>query len=292
MATPGRFAPAITRRAFFVLGCLASLAHGAAPPSQPAPLAQIGKPDAAEVARILEQFRQSGIAGHYFLEFELLQLPRRGDMRVFSGNMWGSRNAGGAVERISIAGDDGQERRLLVQHGNAPAAWRWQGGRAEALPAAALFEPLVPGVELTAFDLLMPYLAWPNPAVDRVLRVRGRPAHEFIFRPPEDCGRKGGFPAVVRAYFDAQYGAPVQTELLAANGAVLKTLSLIDLKKVADQWIVKSIEVRDETRRDKTRLVVIGTAMNLMLPETIFTPDALDRVIAPPPADRMTALGR
>lgn len=292
MARSPHFAPAVLWRAFFVFAAVALAAHAAAPPSQPAPLAQIGKPDAAEAARILEQFRQSGIAGQYYLEFELQQLPRRGETRVFSGRMWGSRNRVGAVERISVTGADGQERRLLVQHGTTPAAWRWREGKAELLQADALFESLVPGVELSAFDLLMPFLAWPNPTVERILRVRGRPAHEFIFRPPANLVPGGGALAAVRSCFDAQYNAPVQTELLAANGTVLKTLALVDLKKVADQWIVKSLEVRDEARRDKTRLLVTGAAMNLVLPESVFTPAALERAPAPPSPERVVDLGK
>ncbi|MBI5768879.1 MAG: outer membrane lipoprotein-sorting protein [Verrucomicrobia bacterium] len=266
--------------------------RAAAPPAQPAPLAQIGKPDAAEAARILEQFRQSGIAGHYFLEFELQQMPRRGETKVFTGRLWGSRNSLGAVERINVTGADGVERRLLVQHGLTPMAWRLKEGRAEPLPAAALFEALVPGVELAAFDLLMPYLSWPDPTVERILRVRGRPAHEFLFRPPPDFAPTGVSLSAVRACFDTQYDAPVQTEWFAADGSVTKTLTLVDLKKVSGQWIVKSLEVRDEARRDKTRLVVTGAAMNLMLPESMFTPAALDRAIAAPPSEQVIPLGR
>jgi hypothetical protein len=122
--------------------------------------------------------------------------------------------------------------------------------------------------------------------------MRGRPAHEFMFRPPPEFAAGAGPLAAVRSCFDAQYNAPVQTELLATDGSVLKTLTLVDLKKVADQWIVKSIEVRDEVRRDKTRLLVTGAAMNLMLAESLFTPAALDRTLAQPPADRLIQFGR
>jgi len=94
----------------------------------------------------------------------------------------------------------------------------------------------------------------------------------------------------VRSYFDAQYNAPVETELLSRGGAVLKTLSLVDLKKVGVQWMVKALDVRDETTRNKTRLLVTGAALNLALPSATFDPAALASAVAPPPAERIVSL--
>ena len=290
MAKSDIFAPATTWRALFVLALLGSVLRAAPSMTTPAPLAQVGKPDAAESARILEQFRQSGIAGDYFLAFELRQLPRRGEERVFRGQWWGGRNARGAVERIVVVDSEGRERRLLVQHGAQAVVWRLAGNRAEQLPATALFEPLVPGVEIAPFDLQMPFLYWPDAVVERIVRTRGRPAYEFLFRPPAEFTAKHDQAGAVRSYFDAQYNAPVETELLSRGGAVLKTLSLVDLKKVGVQWMVKALDVRDETTRNKTRLLVTGAALNLALPSATFDPAALASAVAPPPAERIVSL--
>lgn len=290
MARSDISAPAITRRALFVFALLGGGLCAAPPANVQTPLAQFGKPDAAESARILEQFRQSGVAGEYFLEFELHQLPRRGEERVFRGQWWGGRNARGAVERIAVVDGEGRERRLLVQHGAQAAVWRLAGNRAEQLPATALFEPLVPGVEITPFDLQMPFLHWPGAAVERIVRTRGRPAHEFVFHPPPDFAAQHAQLGVVRSYFDAQYNAPVETELLSRGGAVLKTLSLVDLKKVGEQWMVKALDVRDDTTRNKTRLLVTGAALNLALPAATFEPAALATTVAPPAAERIVPL--
>jgi hypothetical protein len=287
MANLGSTAPAIFRRAFFVLLAAAS-ALRAAPPASPSPgLAQIGKPDAAESRRILAQFRSAGISGDYYLEIELHQLPRSGDERVFPAKLWGSRNARGPIVRIALTDAAGREQRLLVQNGAQPAVWTFRDGKISQPGPAALLEPLVPGVELTAFDLEMPFLAWPDVECTAIVRVFGRPAYAFFFRPPAGLG---GQPEAVRAYFDTQFNAPTQTELLDATGRVTKTLSLVELKRVDAQTLPKILEVRNETTRDKTRFVITGAALGLDFSTGVFDPAALADSLSPPAASRIVRL--
>ena len=290
MASWDKFAPAITRRAFFMVGSLTLPASAAVPLSAPPELAQVGLPDAAEIARILVQFRQTGIAGDYFLEFELRTLPRRGEEKTFPGKMWGSRNVEGTITRVVLAEGTDREQRLLVQNGGAAAVWRLEGEQPVSLDAAALFQPVVPGVNLTAFDLQMPFLYWPGVTLEKITRMRGRPAHVFVFRPPAAFAAKNPRVGAVRAYLDTQYNAPTQIETIDPDGRVAKTLSLLDLKKVGEQWIPKSFEVRDEVTRDKTRLTVSAAALNLALPSGLFTPAGLMDEVRPPAAERIVTL--
>ena len=290
MARWENFAPALTRRAFFIVGALTLPASAAVPLSAPPELAQVGLPDAAEIARILVQFRQTGIAGDYFLEFDLRTLPRRGDEQSFQGKMWGSRNVEGAITRVVLAAGADREQRLLVQNGGAAAVWRREGQQPVALDPAALFAPVVPGVNLTPFDLQMPFLYWPGVTLEKITRMRGRPAHVFVFRPPAAFAAKNPRVGAVRAYLDTQYNAPTQIETIDPAGRVAKTLSLLDLKKVGEQWIPKSFEVRDEATRDKTRLTVRAAALNLALPSGLFTPAGLMDEVRPPAADRIFPL--
>jgi hypothetical protein len=286
----GQLAPASLWRAFFVLA-VALCPVLAAPPTNPTPgLAQIGKPDAAESRRILEQFRQSGIAGEYYFEFELHQLPRNGDERVFSGKLWGSRNARGTIARISLTDAAGHENRLLVQNGEQPAVWSFRDGKLTEAGMTALLAPLVPGVELTAFDLEMPFLAWPEVECTAIVRVLGRPAYAFFFRPPAAFAAAHAEPASVRAYFDAQFNAPTQTELLDVAGRVTKTLSLVELKRVDKQQLPKILEVRNELSRDKTRFVITAAALGLDLTSAMFEPAALADDVRPPGPNRIVRL--
>lgn len=290
MAILVRFAPAFNWRAFFIFGALASAGLSAVPLTKPPELAQVGLPDAAEIARILLQFRQTGIAGDYYLDFELRTLPRRGEEKQFRGQMWGSRNPVGAVTRVILADSSGKEQRLLVQNGGQAAVWRLGNEKAFALDASSVFEPLIAGVNISAFDLQMPFLYWPGVTLEKITRMRGRPAHLFVFRPPSEFAAKNPELGAVRAYLDTQYNAPTQVESLDRNGRVTKTLTLLDLKKVGEQWIPKSFEVRDEKTRDKTRLIVTGAALNLSLPSSTFLADHLVENVPPPDPARVVKI--
>ena len=256
---------------------------------------QLGKPDQAEGRKILEQFRQQGIAGEYFLEFVLRVLPRHGAERVLRGSLWGSRNAAGPISRVSVRTAEvgaGSEVRLLVQSGASPALWRWSegaDGTTEPLGVAALFEP-VAGTDLTPFDLQMPFLYWPDFLYEGLARMRGRPAHQFLFYPPADVRERNPTLTGIRAYLDTQYTALVQAALIGEGGRPLKTLSILDLKKIGDQWIVESIDLRDESTRNKTRFAVTGAALNQRFAAVVFDPAHLAEPAAVPTGAALVAI--
>jgi hypothetical protein len=295
VTTKFSFAPARLWRAFCfnvaTVALLATAAH-AQPGYQPPPdLGQFGRPDPAEAKRILEQFRSVDVAGNSYLEFQLRVLPRRGAERTYNGRMWRARTAQGPVSRVSITAD-GTEYRLLIQDGPEPGVWQWHSGpdaRVEMLGVAALFTPLAK-TDLTPFDLGRSYLYWPNAEIERIARVGGRPAHQFLLHPPAEFAAK--YPALsgVRIYCDAQYGALVQYELLGAGERVLKSMSVLELKRLGDDWMVKAIDLRDEATRNKTRFVVTGAALNQNFPSELFSPAALGEDMAPPPSGKITRI--
>jgi Negative regulator of sigma E activity len=233
--------------------------------------------------------RQLGIAGDYYFEFRLRVMPRRGDERMIHGRMWGSRNVAGAITRVSLQSPEaaGQEaeRRFLIQNGRKSAVWRWDaGGSVAMLGVGSLFEPLVPEADLTAFDLQMPFLFWDDFSYEGVARFRGRPAHVLVLRPPAEFAAKYPALAGVRVHLDTQFNALVQTEMLNRDGKAVKTLSVVDLKKIDEQWIVKTIDVRDETTRNKTRFSVVAAALGLDFSRVVFEPGQLDQSVEPPRA--------
>jgi hypothetical protein len=292
MADFGRDAPAPKWRAFFILGGFACTVFAGPTANTSLPdYGQGAKATAAEAQKMLEQFQRAGIAGgEYFLEFDLRVLPRRGDERIFHAKLWGGHNDQGVINRIAVVDGAGEERRFLLQNGPRAAAWSFGGGKITQLAVDALFEALVPGVEITPFDLQMPFLYWPDYTVEKIVRLRGRPTQVFFFRPPPDFAKQHAGVTGVRTYLDSQYNAPVQTELIGPAGRVLKTLSLLDLKRVGDQPIVKTIDVRNEATRDKTRFQVTGAALDIELGPAIFEPGTLAEAIRPPPPERITRL--
>lgn len=237
-----------------------------------------GKANQAEGGALLESFRHQGIAGTYWLAFELRVMPRRGAERTVAGQLLGTRGAAGPVTRLTFPGRGGAatEQRWLIQSGAQPAAWAWQAGAAEAreLTAADLFLP-IGETDLTLFDLQMPFLYWTDFVYEGLAKIRGRPAHSFVLYPPAELAAQRPQLTGVRVALDTQFGAMVQAELLGEKGKADKTITILDLKKVGDQWLVREIDLRNAITRDKTRFIVKAAALNLQLPARAFAPEAL-----------------
>lgn len=251
-----------------------------------APYAQ-KTPDQEEGRSILTEFRGKGISGEFFLEFSLRVMPRRGDEVVIPGRMWGGRNSRGPLSRIAvkpaIAGHGG-ETRLLVQGGAAPQAWVWkqeQAGESRMLESGALFDRIA-DTDLTAFDLQMQFLYWDDFIFEGVKRLKSRPAHVFLLRPPPEIVARQPALKSMRVYLDTQFGALVQAEQLGEGERVLKVMTVVELKKIGDQWIVKSIDLRDETTRNKTRFQITGAALSQNFLPRVFEPGSLSETLQPP----------
>lgn len=245
---------------------------------QPMDRPAAGKADQAEGARILSEFRQAGIAGDYWLSFELRVMPRKGAERTLAGALIGTRGATGPVSRLTTG-----EGRWLIGSGPHPTAWTL---------AAGVAEPAAPGQSLgdtgvTVFDLQMPFLYWTDFTYEGQARVRGRPTYSFVLHPP--AGQALPVPDLtgVRVLLDTQFQAMVQAELLGAGGVALKSIALLDLKKVGEQWLVKTIDVRDHRTRGKTRFAVRAAALGLAWPAEVFSPAGLASEPPAVPAEKV-----
>lgn len=251
-----------------------------------------GKADQAEGARILSQFHLAGIAGNYWLAFELRVMPRKGAERTVAGQLLGSRNEAGPVSRLTLPGSAGiaGEHRWLIQSGPQPSTARWDGasGHTADLTGADSFQPIA-DTDLTPFDLQMPFLYWTDFVYEGVAKVRGRPAHSFILYPPAGLAVRPGLTGV-RVLLDTEFQAFMQAELLGEKGATEKTITILDLKKVGEQWMPKSIDLRNNLTRDKTRLTITAAALDLVLPAETFTPAALGSEAPAVPAAKIQQL--
>lgn len=207
------------------------------------------------------------------LTFVLRVMPHRGVERTVLGTWQGDRGKSGPISRVNVA-----DERWLIESGLRPEAWFLANGSTGPVPAA--LGQAVAGTNVTVFDLQMPFLYWTDFYYEGQAKVRGRPTHSFILRPPSGSQLpQPGFTGV-RVLIDAQFQAMVQAEQLGVADAVEKTIILLDLKKVGEQWLMKSIDVRNTKTRDKTRLTVTSAALGLHFPSGVFTPEALG---APPP---------
>jgi len=263
-----------------VLAALAGLGGLCAQPEafRPAPVFPGGsRPDQAAGAQALADFRRAGLAGDSWLAFELRVLPRQGAERRLGGRLFAGRRSDGNWTRLHLPVEGG-ESRWLIRSGAEPAAWQCDGaGAAPAvrpLGAAEVFAPLA-GTDLTLFDLQMPFLHWRDFVYEGLARVRGRPAHRLLLYPPADLRAARPDLSAVRVFLDTQFQALVQAEQLGARGEVARTITVLDLKRTGEQWIVKSIDVRDLATRNKTRLTVTAAAVGQSWPPGTFDPAQL-----------------
>ncbi|MFT3828085.1 MAG: outer membrane lipoprotein-sorting protein [Opitutaceae bacterium] len=235
-----------------------------------------GSADQNEGRRILGEFRRLGLAGDYALDFTLRVMPRRGDERTVSGRLYGTRNDTGPLTLVEFPVGTEGARRVLVQNGPQSSVWTVPADNVDAVAvgAAQLFAPLG-GTDLTAFDLQMPFLFWDDVVFEGVVSMRGRPAHRFLAYPPAEIAAARPGLAGVRFYLDTQFSALVEAEILGPDQTPVKTISVLDLKRTQDQWIVRTIDLRDESTRNKTRFRVNAAALNLNLPRIVFTPSHL-----------------
>lgn len=281
-----------TRKAFFFLALSTAfcghVCAQAAKNYRPIPnYVQLGTPDKKVGAQAIQEFRAKGIAGAFYLEFELTYIPRRGAAVTSQGRLWGMRIGGDNVIRISIQEGAG-ESRYLISGGSKPQAWKLDPGASapRQLGDAEVLKPFLGGA-LSPFELQMSYVSWNDFTYEGLAKVLGRPAHSLLMYPPAgfDSGALGL--TGVRVCLDTQYGALVRAEILGAEGKVMRTLSLSELKKVSEQWIVKTLEVRDETLHAKTRLAFNAAALNLDLSPSLFDPaNLVESVAAPSPMQR------
>ena len=247
---------------------------------------QIGEPDQAEGRKILQEFRGLGLAGDQYWEFNLRFLPRRGPEVVVPGALWSSREGEDTLTRIVLRPAGTVETRLLLRNGPQPRLWAWTPGTGDSvrIDESRWFQPLQP-TNLRPFDLLMPYLFWPEYVFEGVARLHERPAHRFLMYPPKELALAQPDLAGVRLSLDTQFRALVQSEIIGAQGRATRTLALLNLKKVGEQWLAKWVDVRDEVTRDKTRIELTAVAQGAQFSRVVFEPATLAEDIRPPAAD-------
>jgi hypothetical protein len=229
-----------------------------------------GNANQADGARILADFQRGGIAGDYWLSFELRVLPRKGPERSVTGTLFGARGPSGPLSRLTIPGE-----RWLIESGPQPSAWLAAGGAAPHQLAAGEAGLAVAGTDVTVFELQMPFLYWTDFTYEGLAQMRSRPTHSFVLRPPAGQSSPVAGLTGVRVFLDSEFRALVQAEELGAGGVVEKSITLLDIKKVGEQYLMKAIDVRNHRTRDKTRFAITGAALGLELPLATFSPENL-----------------
>jgi hypothetical protein len=283
----------VRRVLFLALLAVGGIGFAATPPAvRPAPKFLSPSPDQAEGARLLAGFRGTSLPGAHWLQFQLREMPRRGPERVLRGEMFGLAGPRGPLLRLRVTKqlESPATRWMNFLLVNAPPmrAWTYDDGlhgrNSEEVTAENVLQPVM-DTDLTLFDLQMPFLHWTDFVYEGIANVRGRPAHAFLLHPPGETAAtfaRSRFvaPAAVRVFLDTQFNAVTQAEWVAADGKAVKAVTVLDLKKLGETWVVKSIDLRNLVTRGKTRFELTAAALDLTLAPEVFAPDAL---AAPPP---------
>jgi len=254
--------------------------RGRIPPNQRDPVLL----SEADGARMLAGFRSAYLPGQYAMQFRLTRRGDNGLNQTRDGILWGHWPREGAAWRIVMP--DAQTGEHFLLRGQAPTgAWRWDAETSGWQDLAGPWgdgQALVADWGLRPFDLLMPFTRWANTAYEGSLRVRGRPAHAFLFFPPEEDPRYADV-AAVRVTLDEDFLALLEADIIGQEGNVLRTLRMTSFKKVEEQWLVRRLEIVDRTSGERLRWDLEAVDLDVALPESGFS--ILDAKPETPTAD-------
>jgi hypothetical protein len=250
------------------------------PQAKGRPSPQFAKPeqiDPAEGVRILEMFRNARTKGDYVFSFELVNKPRSGDARTFTGTMLGTWDTDGrAITRTDIA-TGGNTLRLIYRGGLDGSVVRAVGeGKASEITGKDRFRPIIDGLTFTTFELQMPFVYWRDYVYEGTRKLVGRPAHYFILYPPKDF--ESGDVAAVRVAIDADFMALLFAEELDKDGMPIKSFRINDFAKVDGQWILREMDLVDTVTKDRTRFKVIDAKVGISIPASVFETDSDDKI--------------
>ena len=238
--------------------------------------------DVEEGAERLAAFRRQRLEGDFCFEFELAHKPRRGRTIPYKGIMWGSWNESGPITRFRVSSarpkdgesvNSSQEVELIIQNGVIPRAWirRNDGSDFELIEGEALFEPIMPGLLYSPFDLQMPFIYWEDftyegPTLVGVTRV----AQQFLMQPPATSASAERGISGVRVGLDDIYNALWRIEVVNAKSEVASRFAVESFKKIQEQYIVKRITLTDYTSRDRTTFEVKAACVGISLNRNLF----------------------
>jgi len=258
--------------ALFLITALAVSTANAVPRGRPDPrFIEPDQIDPAQGVKVLEAFRSARTAGDYDFDFVLINRPRNAESHTYSGRMLGTWTADGrALTRTDIFLPEGDSVHLLYQGGTPGAVFKSTGSEAaKEITGVERFDPIVPGLTFTSFELQMPFLFWTDYVYEGTRKLMGRPAHYFLLYPPE--GFESPEVGAVRVAIDADFLVMLMAEELDQEDNPIKDFRINGFKKVDGQWVVKEIDLVDKRNRDRTRFKVVDAKVGLQLPRSQFS---------------------
>lgn len=100
-------------------------------------------------------------------------------------------------------------------------------------------EPVAEGAAVTAEDLSMGFLYWPDARLMGKESVRTRSAWKIELRP----GKRGSEFAVVRVWLDEASGALLRIEGFDWEGKLLRRFEVVSGQRIEGQWMLKQMRI-------------------------------------------------
>jgi hypothetical protein len=100
-------------------------------------------------------------------------------------------------------------------------------------------EPVAEGAAVTAEDLSLGFLYWPDARLMGKENVRTRSAWKIELRP----GKRGSEFAVVRVWLDEASGALLRIEGFDWEGKLLRRFEVVSGQKIDGQWMLKQMRI-------------------------------------------------
>jgi len=217
----------------------------------------------------------------YLYRFKFTHYPKEGEATTHHGLLSGPapESTTQRVDFFSLREETSPHLSFLLSRGlKKPQVWRWslEMQSPKILLAEDWLTPWLEGINHTPFDLLMPFLSWPN-EYEKSGRVCGRPAHLFIFNPPSGNPFSQTKLTSIRLAIDHVYPAPLRVQHMDGGILPARTFSLQSFKKVDEQWVVKTIDVKDRDSGSTTRFELEAVAHGIDLHESTFQGGQLNR---------------
>jgi hypothetical protein len=102
-----------------------------------------------------------------------------------------------------------------------------------------LQEPVAEGTDVTAEDLSLGFLYWPDARLLGREAVRGRSAWKIELRP----GRRGSAFAVVRVWQDEESGALLRIEGFDWQGKLARRFEVVSGQRIDGRWMLKQMRI-------------------------------------------------
>lgn len=110
-------------------------------------------------------------------------------------------------------------------------------------------EPVAEGAAVTAEDLSLGFLYWPDARLMGRESVRTRPAWKIELRP----GKRGSEFAVVRVWLDEASGALLRIEGFDWQGRLLRRFEVVSGQRIDGQWMLKQMRIEKFSPENSSR---------------------------------------